>query len=246
MSCGVYAITNEINGKRYVGSAKNIKRRFAEHKRDLNGQKHHNIVLQRSWNKYGEQSFSFDMIEECDEERRIEREQWYLDNEKNLYNIAKEATCGDHLTNHPNRDAIIEQIRISCQKTMDSLTAEEKSKKFGTKGEANPLWRGGIDALKHICPKCGGWKAKKTAEACQGCMDYQGENNPFAGKQHTEHAKLKQREAKRNIFRKVEINNVVYDSISEAAKIMKMPAGTVASRCQSKNFKEWRYLNAKS
>lgn len=52
--CGIYYITNTINGKFYVGSSKNIKKRWARHIRDLNNNNHHNIYLQRSCNKYGD------------------------------------------------------------------------------------------------------------------------------------------------------------------------------------------------
>lgn len=55
--CGVYLIFNLINGKRYVGSSKDIYNRFYEHIHNLNHQKGHNAHLQNAWNKYGEDNF---------------------------------------------------------------------------------------------------------------------------------------------------------------------------------------------
>jgi group I intron endonuclease len=60
---GVYCITNTANGKVYVGSSINLKRRWDGHKRDLRRQKHHNIKIQNAWNYYGEEKFEFSVLE---------------------------------------------------------------------------------------------------------------------------------------------------------------------------------------
>lgn len=79
MTCGVYEIVNTVNGKRYVGSSKNIEKREKEHFNDLRRGKHHAIALQRAWDKYGEESFTFRIIEECLVSDLIDREQSQLD-----------------------------------------------------------------------------------------------------------------------------------------------------------------------
>lgn len=63
---GIYKITNLISGKVYVGCASNIKRRMSGHKYDLRKEKHNNNYLQKAWNKYGEKSFTFEVIEKCE------------------------------------------------------------------------------------------------------------------------------------------------------------------------------------
>lgn len=77
---GVYKITNNLNNKFYIGSSNNIYRRWKEHINDLNKNKHINNHLQYSWNKYGEDNFKFEILEECEEDIRIQIEQKYLDN----------------------------------------------------------------------------------------------------------------------------------------------------------------------
>lgn len=98
---GVYAIRNVVNGKTYVGSAaKCIGHRWDTHKSDLRKGKHHSQRLQRAWNKYGESSFAFIVLELCDSLSCIKREQFYIDSMKSCdcqfgYNIVPKA--GSHL-----------------------------------------------------------------------------------------------------------------------------------------------------
>lgn len=65
---GVYIIRNKINSKIYVGMAIDSNRRLKYHKYSLLGNYHKNHYLQNAWNKYGEESFEFDILEECSEE----------------------------------------------------------------------------------------------------------------------------------------------------------------------------------
>lgn len=77
---GIYKITNIFNGKMYIGSAVNCFRRLVrEHFKNLRLNKHCNIHLQRSWNKYGKDCFKFEVIEYVEtKEELIPREQYYL------------------------------------------------------------------------------------------------------------------------------------------------------------------------
>lgn len=47
-------IVNTNNGKRYIGSSLNIRKRLWEHRANLRHNKHCNPHLQASWNRYGE------------------------------------------------------------------------------------------------------------------------------------------------------------------------------------------------
>ena len=77
--CGVYQITNNENLKIYIGSSKQIEKRWKAHIRELNNNKHSNKFLQEDWNKYGEKSFKFEILEETDEDLRWNVEQEYLE-----------------------------------------------------------------------------------------------------------------------------------------------------------------------
>lgn len=82
MTSGVYAIYNMISMAKYVGSAGDIRRRiWDEHLWDLRRKTHCNPHLQASFNLYGEEAFAFGLLEECDPDILIEREQWFLNND---------------------------------------------------------------------------------------------------------------------------------------------------------------------
>ena len=97
-SGGVYYIKNLVNNKLYIGSSVDIQQRIAAHKTELRNGKHKNNYLQNSWNKYGEDSFEFGIIEEIDASKEDLRdvEQYYMDyfdvcNRENGFNISCDA-----------------------------------------------------------------------------------------------------------------------------------------------------------
>jgi group I intron endonuclease len=60
----IYRIRNVVNQKFYVGSTINMKERVRTHRSRLRGNRHHSPHLQAAWNKYGEECFVFEVIEE--------------------------------------------------------------------------------------------------------------------------------------------------------------------------------------
>ena len=90
---GIYKIENKVNGKIYVGQSIDIKTRWYNHRKELNGNRHHNEHLQNAWNKYGEGQFTFDIIEECTVDNIDEREIFWID-----YYKAMNSTYGYNMT----------------------------------------------------------------------------------------------------------------------------------------------------
>lgn len=101
---GIYKITCTATGKIYVGSAQNLQKRKREHFRGLRTKTHYNKHLQRAVNKYGLDNFVFSVIECCDCDILLTREQYYLDHlqpfGKRGFNIAIDATKGMNGRSH--------------------------------------------------------------------------------------------------------------------------------------------------
>jgi group I intron endonuclease len=76
---GIYKITNTINSRIYIGSSNFCYLRWHQHKYKLNHNIHTNIHLQKEWIKYGEEAFSFSILEVVEEFYLMDREQYWLD-----------------------------------------------------------------------------------------------------------------------------------------------------------------------
>ena len=98
MDTGIYKITNIITNDLYIGSAAGkggFKERLRKHKWRLRNNINGCTKLQRRWNKYGEDNFTFDILEYCEPNKCIEREQYFLDKLKPSLNILP--TAGSRL-----------------------------------------------------------------------------------------------------------------------------------------------------
>lgn len=84
---GVYRILNASTGDFYIGSTCNLRRRRNEHFRWLRAKKHCNPHLQRAWDLYGADKFTFEVVELCTRDAAPVREQHHLDTLKPRYNI---------------------------------------------------------------------------------------------------------------------------------------------------------------
>jgi group I intron endonuclease len=133
-TCGIYRVTNLINGKIYIGSAIEIEGRWAAHKSALNKGKHENEYLQNAWAKHSEVAFVFEIIEECAPEALYEREQFWLDNSdchrgRGGYNISPSAgTCRGVKHTEETRKRMSAAKKGKPMKTRKfwELTAEEQ------------------------------------------------------------------------------------------------------------------------
>jgi group I intron endonuclease len=91
ISC-IYTITNKVNGKFYLGKTNNFLYRISKHKYTLRNKIHINEHLQKAWNKYGEDNFIFEVLEEYDVEHLVSMEHYWCNlldafNYNRAYNI---------------------------------------------------------------------------------------------------------------------------------------------------------------
>lgn len=128
--CGIYQIEHVASGKKYIGSARRIRRRISKHKTDLRAGKHHCSKLQRSWDKYGEDAFAFSVVEPiADEAQLLAREQHWIDTEQTLtagFNICPVAgSCRGRVVTPEHR------AKLSAAQSGKKRPPEHFAKAFG-------------------------------------------------------------------------------------------------------------------
>ena len=240
---GIYRIKNLVNEKCYYGSSKNIQKRWKTHLNQLRNKKHINCILQRAWDKYGEDNFVFEIVEKCELENIFEVEQKYIDTCGD-YNIGLKASGGDNLTKNPNKNEIIGKITDSMRKRYSLMTSEQKKEIFSLPMDKNPNWKGGVTYKYCEC----GVRIKPINNSCNKCRNKSGENNPFFGKQHSDEIKKKLSESKKGTYYgkqniPIIIDGVEYRSAGVASKILNIPMVTIRWRVLSKNpkYKNYHY-----
>lgn len=137
MKCGVYRITNIITGKVYIGSSERIEDRWKRHQSELRCNTHHSKHLQRSFNKYGELNFVYDILEECASEIILEREQYYKDfyqSYKRDYGYDMCQFAGNCKGRKQSKESI-EKIKISISLYWDLVGRPNKDRKSFKKQE---------------------------------------------------------------------------------------------------------------
>ncbi len=119
----VYKIENKITNDIYVGSAINLTKRKYYHLYDLKNNKHHSIILQNSYNKYGEENFGFSILEEVyEKENLIIREQYHIDTLNPKFNCSK-------IAGSPLGVKHTLQARLNMSEAHKKLTKEQRNHK---------------------------------------------------------------------------------------------------------------------
>ena len=87
---GIYRWTHKDSGKSYIGSSKNLSVRFKNYyKYSYIADPMRNMLINKALLKYGYSAFTLEILEYCDNQNLIAREQYYLDLFKPEYNILK-------------------------------------------------------------------------------------------------------------------------------------------------------------
>ena len=125
----IYRITNNINGRIYVGKTeRTIEERWARHQREaLTSQR----PLYNSIRKHGVENFSIDILEVCETpEELVEREKYWIkelnaEHSFGNYNMTEGGEGGFVLKHNPNRAEIYKQQALS--RTGQKRTPEQRA-----------------------------------------------------------------------------------------------------------------------
>lgn len=263
----IYEIRNKINGKSYIGQhssdelgtywgsgklirkaiekygIENFERTILErcsNKNELNEREKYWIKEKNSIkNGYnlteggtgGDTSKFIDYSEEWVEKQRINTKQYWdsLSEEERRERSLKVSgeNNGMHGKIGPWKGKKLPKEMI--QKLLESRRSYE--------GEENPNWKGGVSKKKCKCGK----DIAPNNETCSDCRDRSGKNNPFYGKTHSSETKRKLSESRMGKkplnIRKVKIDNIIYDSLSDASKKLGIGSPLIIHRIKSKNNK---------
>ena len=128
--CAVYKITNTITGDFYIGSSKNVKQRWTEHKCKSSWNEQPNNPMYQDMQKYGLNKFSFQILEEVEPEKLKEIEQQFIDSLKPTYNSnnANGLNVGKIKEYRKTHKEEIKQYQKEYQKTERARESQKKSR----------------------------------------------------------------------------------------------------------------------
>jgi group I intron endonuclease len=141
--CGIYAFSGSkpINEERvlYVGKARHLRTRLNEHFRDIRVGEHPNGIVQKTVTKYGEADYTLFVLEPCQPEELLQREQNWLDyyNDRYPKALMNIATKSDKTTaGYKHTDAAKAKVSAAHKghsvsaATRAKISAANKGKKF--------------------------------------------------------------------------------------------------------------------
>lgn len=249
MTSGIYTITCNSTGKCYVGSSVNIEKRWERHLKELHKGIHHCCKLQDDFNQKGENNFSLSILEHTSENLKAKEDSYIrkLDSKANGYNIA-DANFGDTLTHHPLRQERIEKMTHTLNNTIDGMSQEERSKKYGRLSTNNGNYNASLVRNCIYCSKSLSHSTiNRRGNHCNDCRDRAGSNNPFYGKKHSEEVKQKLSKAmkgKRSYSKKVSANGQIFEAAKDCAAYFNISPSLVTYRVNSPKYPEWVRVNA--
>lgn len=126
----VYKITNLANNKVYVGHTVDIRKRVKDHRQGLIKGIHHSSHLQKSYNKYGIDNFEVSIIEFCNNDDVIAREQYWMNHFKSNdrqfgYNFADARSSALGLKRSPETLIKMRDVRLAWR-TKDIVQSDLK------------------------------------------------------------------------------------------------------------------------
>lgn len=188
---GVYQIMNEVNGKSYVGSSKDINNRWSCWKRNFTLPMNYKSLLKAAVQKYGIENFTFIILEECapTKEALEALENHYLQQIKPAYNIIEQSYAPTG-RKHPHSEDTKAKIRA---KRALQTNVRQKGYKM-----SQPAWNKGLPSPHRgkTRPAEVGAKISQTMMGHAVSEETRAKlraNNGMSGRHHSETTKQKMR-----------------------------------------------------
>jgi group I intron endonuclease len=214
----IYKIRNVTNDHYYIGSTVDSRKQFWAHRKALRLGTHDCIHLQRAWNKYGEDCFKFEVVEQLDSKDALyPAEQRWLDEhfgQSYLYNVAAHADSPmrdaspemrAHLAaktkdwlaraGHPRQGVVLDAaLRQKIAEGRTDKTAGPEHYRYGK--EVSPEVRAKISAAQKSVPKAPGRKVSEEGLAkIRANIEAGRSHHHWAGRKHTDETRMKMSKA---------------------------------------------------
>jgi group I intron endonuclease len=140
---GIYRWTNLLHGKSYIGSSVDLSRRLGKYF-NFNQLAISNMVINKALLKHDISNFSLEILEYCEPENAVSREQYYIDLLNPEYNILKIA--GSSLGFKHSDESRAKMSAPKSEATRTKLSALNKGKNnpmFGKTPSPPPPLTGG-------------------------------------------------------------------------------------------------------
>lgn len=242
---GIYKIINLVDGKIYIGSCAEFKRRSTQHHSALKSNRHSNKHLQASFNKYGTDAFLFEAVEPIEgsklsrttREEDLLQEQIDLGNWNNCYNFQQKPKSNER--NCFSKSPELTRQRLSkAQRKRYSKPEERKKISEGLKGRT-------------VSKKT----RKKIAESLKGKRNGLGFKQTDESKEKIRQAALNRKEQTKKKYSKSKSRAVVqftmegteikvWPSAKEAAKNLQISPSSIMNGCQQDRIScgfRWKY-----
>lgn len=137
---GIYRWTNLLNGNSYIGSSVNLEIRLRNYYSNSYLSHHKNLAINRALLNHGYSNFSLEIIEYCEKEKAVSREQYYMDFLKPEYNILP--TAGSSLGFRHSEETLIKmRDRKHTEETLIKMRGRKNSEETLIKMRVSALYR---------------------------------------------------------------------------------------------------------
>ena len=141
--CGIYKITNTITGDFYIGSSKNVKQRWRDHKKPSTWNDNPNNPMYVDMRKYGVDKFVFEILAEVEEDKLKETEQKFIETLQPTYNSCNAKGLNIERYKEYNKSDKGKESQKKYEKQLcfyngETLTLSALRKRFWRQGLSNP------------------------------------------------------------------------------------------------------------